>query len=121
MSKKKETSLGERMRQLRRERDWSQEKLAKMVGAHIQSIGIYEKGDSVPTALVLKKIADAFGVSTDYLISGESDNSVQLKNKDLLKRVEQLDRINPDSLKGLIEMMDLVIRDNHMKELAKAS
>lgn len=118
---KKEMSLGERIRQLRRERDWSQEKLAKMVGLHLQSIGLYEKDESIPTALVLKKIADAFGVSVDYIISGGTDKAVQIKNKELLKRIEQLDRISPEDLSGLLQMMDLVIRSHQVKELATAS
>jgi transcriptional regulator with XRE-family HTH domain len=118
---KKIQTLGDRIRQLRREKEWSQEKLAKTVGAHIQSIGIYEKDESIPNALILKKIADAFGVSVDYLISGESDNAVLIKNKELLKRVELLDRLNPNSLKTVIEVMDMALRDQQVKELAKAS
>lgn len=117
---KKDGSLGERIRLLRRERDWSQEKLAKMVGAHLQSIGLYEKDESSPSAQVLKKIADAFSVSVDYLLSGDTD-AVQIKNKELLKRVQQLDRVSPDDLKSLIDMMDLVIRNQQVKDLAKAS
>lgn len=120
--KTKETTLGERIRLLRRERDWSREQLAEVIDVHMQSIAAYERDSSIPSALVLKKIADAFGVSMEYLVSGEASNSVAVKNKELLKRVEQLDRVKPDELEGLLDMMDLVIiRSQLTKNLAKAS
>lgn len=120
--KTKETTLGERIRLLRRERDWSREQLAEAIDVHMQSIAAYERNSSIPSALVLKKIADAFGVSMEYLVSGEASNSVAVKNKELLKRVEQLDRVKPDELEGLFDMMDLVIiRSQLTKNLAKAS
>lgn len=75
----------------------------------------------MPTAPILKKIADAFGVSVDYLISGGSDHAVLIKNKELLKRVEILDRMNPNSLKTVLEVMDMAIHVQQVKDLAKAS
>ncbi|MBL7960934.1 helix-turn-helix transcriptional regulator [bacterium] len=116
----KEGSLGQRIRQLRREREWTQEQLAEAIEAHVQTVGLYEKG-TLPTALVLKRIADAFGVSMEYLVSGETNNTVTIKSKDLLKRIDQLQRLNPHSLKSLMDVMDVYIRDQQVKELARAS
>lgn len=119
--KNKEVTLGQRIRLLRRERDWSREKLAESIEVHVQSIAAYERDGSVPSALILKKIADAFGVSMEYLVSGSSNNSVSVKSKELLKRIEQLDRLSPDSLKSLLGVMDVYIRDQQVKELSRAS
>lgn len=116
---KKEVSLGQRIRQLRREREWTQDHLAQAIDIHVQTIGLYEKG-TMPTALVLKRMADVFGVTTDYLISGEADNTLTIKNKELLKRVQQLDRVNPDSLKSLLDMMDVYIQNKAVKDVVAA-
>jgi transcriptional regulator with XRE-family HTH domain len=119
--KTKDVTLGQRIRLVRKQRDWSREKLASLSDAHVQSIAAYERDVSIPSALVLKKIADALGVSMEYLVSGESNNTISVKSKELLKRVEQLDRVNPDSLKSLLDIMDVIIREQQMKELARAS
>jgi transcriptional regulator with XRE-family HTH domain len=125
MSKKsthKELSLGQRIRQLRRDRNWSQEEFGEKIDIHVQTIGVYEKDDTIPSALVLKKMAEVFGVTSDFLLFGETEGgAAKIKNKELLKRVEQLDRISPEGLKSLIDIMDLVIQRQQVKDLAKAS
>lgn len=107
---------------MRRDRDWSQEDLGKKIDIHWQTVALYERDSTIPSALVLKRIAEALGVSADFLLFGDSEAAQsKFRNKELLKRVEQLDRVNPDSLKSLLEIMDVIIRDHQVKELAKAS
>lgn len=75
----------------------------------------------LPAADVLKTMADVFGVSIDYLVLGDTDNaSLRVQNKDLFKRFQQLDRVSPEKIKGLIEVMDVYIRENAAKELLTA-
>lgn len=121
-TKKSTQSLGERIRQLRRERDFSREKLGEEIGIHWQTIGLYEKDDSIPSALILKKIADAFGVTTDYLLTGETQNDTvsKVRNKELLKRFQLLDRISPEDIRDLMGVMDVYIQKNAVKEAVTA-
>ena len=124
MSKKidRKENLGERIKQLRLARGWSQEEFGEKIDIHLQTIRVYEKDETIPSALVLKRMAEVFGVTADYLLFGESEGgSAKIKNKELLKRVEQLDRIKPESIKDLLGIMDVIIRDQQMKDLAKAS
>jgi transcriptional regulator with XRE-family HTH domain len=117
----KKISLGQRIRRLRREREWTQEEFAEKVGIHWRSAGRYEKDMVLPAADVLKTMADVFGVSIDYLVLGDTDNaSLRVQNKDLFKRFQQLDRVSPEKIKGLIEVMDVYIRENAAKELLTA-
>lgn len=51
------------MRQLRRERDWSQEQLAWEVPCDRTSIGRIERGVVSPTLDMMWKISAAFGIS----------------------------------------------------------
>lgn len=118
----KELSLGQRIRQLRRDRNWSQEEFGEKIDIHVQTIGVYEKDETIPSALVLKKMAEVFGVTSDFLLFGETEGgAAKIKNKELLKRVELIDRLNPGSLKTVFDVMDLVIRDQQVKDLSKAS
>lgn len=119
----KTVTLGERIRQLRKTRNWSQEDLGKKIDIHWQTIGTYEKNETIPSALVLKRIAESFEVTADYLLFGESDNVAMSKinDKELLRRVELLDKINTESKETLFKMLDMFIRDQQVKDLAKAS
>lgn len=51
----------------------SQADFAEKVGISRPTVGFYESGDRIPDALTLKQIAEACGVTTDYLV-GLSDN-----------------------------------------------
>lgn len=57
-----------RLKELRRERHMTQEALAKMLNISDGAISLYEKGERQPTFETLKKIADIFGVTIDYLL-----------------------------------------------------
>lgn len=53
---------------LRKEKGWSQTELAKLIGSSREIISKYEKDSVMPSIEMAKKIADAFGVSLDFLV-----------------------------------------------------
>ncbi len=55
-------ALGNRLRELRLERDLSQERLADLALLHRNMIGKYERGDSEIGLDALTRIADALGI-----------------------------------------------------------
>ena len=59
---------------LREKKEWSQTDLADQSTVSRVMIGKYERGEAVPSIEAAKKIADALGVSLDYLV-GEGVNS----------------------------------------------
>ncbi len=64
--------LGERLKTLREEAGFSQNKLAKLIGIQQSSLNRYESGFSNPTPETLLLFADYFDVSMDY-IYGRTD------------------------------------------------
>jgi len=63
--------LGYRLRELRKEKNLSQEDLGKILGITKVSISGYEKGTRVPSMDILTKILDVFLVPADYLLGRE--------------------------------------------------
>ncbi len=61
----------ERLNQLRRQKGLSQEQLAEMVGVTRQAVQKWESGASRPDMDNLSILARYFGVTLDYLITGE--------------------------------------------------
>lgn len=62
-----------RIRELREAKGWTQTELGKQVGVNQSAIDKYESGHIVPPVNRLYRLADAFGVSLDYLV-GRTDN-----------------------------------------------
>ncbi|MDL2232057.1 helix-turn-helix domain-containing protein [Ruminococcaceae bacterium OttesenSCG-928-L11] len=67
-------TFGERLRNLRLSRNFSQGDLAKRIGRNISMIGLYENSSRMPSYETLIRIARTFGVSTDYLLGVEPQN-----------------------------------------------
>jgi transcriptional regulator with XRE-family HTH domain len=61
-------ALGKRIRELRKERHYSQEKLAELASIHENHVRRIEGGIANPSYLVLIRIAKALGVSVADLI-----------------------------------------------------
>lgn len=55
----------------RKKNGWSQEELADMLGVSRQSVSKWEGAQAVPDLQKILKLAEIFGVSTDYLLKDE--------------------------------------------------
>lgn len=60
--------FSKRLHELRKENRISQEELAAAIGTTKSTISKYEHGTIEPTLSVIKKLADYFSVTTDYLL-----------------------------------------------------
>ena len=57
-----------RLRGLREKRYLSRRTLAELCGLSKNMISLYERGEKAPSVDALIRLADFFGVSTDYLL-----------------------------------------------------
>ena len=64
-------TIGERLKALRKERGYSQEDVAKMLGIGRTTYLKYESGENKPSRK-LKELASLFGVTTDYLLGRDT-------------------------------------------------
>lgn len=106
-------SIGERITQLRKAKNWSQDDLAKEIESSRVMIGKYERGDNSPSIEVLAKLAKAFNVSMDFLI-GEGELSSF--DKDLLRRIEDIEKLDNDTKQHLFFLIDNVIQNFKTKK-----
>ena len=63
-------TTGDRIFELRKQKGYSREALAKLCGVSSKSIQNYENGSRVPIIDNIKKIATVLETSVDYLIKG---------------------------------------------------
>ena len=67
-----DTFLARRVRDLRKARDLTLTQLAEQSGVSRSMISLIERQETSPTAAVLNKLADAFGISLPTLFAGEA-------------------------------------------------
>ncbi len=69
--------LGARIATLRRKAGWSQSQLAETLQISPSAVGMYEQGRREPSADLLVAMAHRFGVSVDYLLTGNPGNETE--------------------------------------------
>lgn len=94
-------TLYERIEDLRNSRHISQGKLEKELGFSNGSISKWKT--STPTPDRLQKLADYFGVSVEYIMTGKEPNSEAYYLNDETREIAQEIFDNPD-LKSLFDM-----------------
>jgi len=67
--------LGARIAALRKYLGWSQSELAARLQVSSSAVGMYEQGRREPSMELLVSMAKLFGVSTDYLLTGNTMGS----------------------------------------------
>lgn len=76
--------IGERIRQSRKEKGLKQEELAEKASISRVAVGNYERSDRIPPLDIAGRIADALGVSLDYLMTGDTSETT---DDELLNRI----------------------------------
>ena len=68
-------AFGKKLKDIRLSLNLSQSQLAKMTGISERSLYTYEQTGMLPRSSNLRKIADALGVSANYLLSEGCDDA----------------------------------------------
>jgi len=114
------SAFGAKILQLRKERGWSQPKVGKLIGTSGAIIGRYERGEITPSIEVARKMADAFGVTVDFLVSDREFPEI-LKDKEMLERWKALAEVPHPDRERILYLIDGLIRDAKARQTYQAS
>ena len=106
-------NIGDKIIQLRKTKNWSQEDLANQIGSSRIMIGKYERNDNAPSIDVIVKLVKALDVSVDYLL-GESLNASF--DKETLRRLEEMEKLPGEEKQRIFHFIDLIVRDFKAKQ-----
>lgn len=112
--------LGNKIRQLREERDWTQDELAKKVDKSQKTISSWEKGRTNPKVKELHQLCDVFGCTYETLTGIKQHDTQDITFDDVLIRVstfdlEELERLK-DHVTVLIRNQENLIKIEREKE-----
>ena len=106
--------LGEKITKLKKLKNLSQVDLAEVTGISRDAISKYERGDAIPSVQYAKKIADALGVSLDYLVS--DDDKEEVLDNDTLKRIRDIQKLPVSEKDKVFSVIDALVRDFKTKQ-----
>lgn len=103
-------TFAQRLLIVRQERGMKRSEVAERIGSTGPAYGRYERGERVPSIETAKIIADALGVSLDYLVG---DAPEPMRDRDMIARIEAIAKLTPERRSTLLDVMDAYLRDSH--------
>lgn len=102
--------IGQRIRDLRKQKRMSQTELAKSAGVSQTTVTAWETGKAEPSSSAVAKLADIFNVTTDYLLGRDVKEENSTDTKDLAEIMDsimtyngkELNQHDKDVVEGLI-------------------
>lgn len=109
-----------RLKECRNKKGWTQEGISKILNIKRPRYAKYETGENQPDYRILIKLADLFGVSTDYLLGRHQVNHYELPN-DEIKLLINLNNHLKNSDVNIQDVVDIVnwhyLNKEHIKEI----
>jgi putative transcriptional regulator len=99
-------AIGARLRDLREERGWTQRELDSRLGILQSKLSKYESGTHQPSLRTLVRMANLFGVSTDYLLTGSGTPAPPLRDDRLLDRFRRLGAAGEEMRAIVLSILD---------------
>lgn len=113
--------LADRLLEARKNKGISQQELAKLAKVHFTNVGKYERGEAIPAADILNRIAKALEVTTDFLMNGTmQDKSAEaINDEELLSQFRKIEKLPSDKKKLVKEFLDaFIFKSDLQKQLA---
>ena len=110
-------TFGKKISALRKDKKISQVQLAKMINTSTSVIGRYERDEMTPSVEAAKKIAKILNTTVGYLL-GETEQEDLFKNPDMLKRLNEIDKMEKEDKNHILYTIDALIKSVKFKNIA---
>lgn len=97
--------LGQRIKQLRICRQYSQESLAEMVGCNTSHISNIENNHTKVSLNVLLAIANALNTSIDYILCNQYENNSLALDNEILRVLKDCDEVKKEKVLKIISIL----------------
>lgn len=111
--------IKDKIKRLRKNKGLGQKQLAEIVGINTTHLSRLETGRYQPSVEVLKKLADALQVTTDYLVSDTDDEAEEIKIQDqsFINKIKLLDSLDEKEKETVINVIDAMLTKKKMLNL----
>jgi len=102
-------AFGIRLKDLRKQKGWTQKELANKLDIRYSHLNKYESGMHAPPLEKLIQLADIFDVSLDFLAMGLPMEESPIRNEMLFKRFKTLETFGEEDKTTVINVIDAII------------
>ena len=115
-------TVGQKIRKLRKEKDWTQAQLAEKMSMNMFNINRYENDRVRPRPKLVQKFAEALGVEVDELASDPTQELVNsFRDQELFEQMKTVDRLNEADREALKRIIQAVIIKNQVQSLTRSA
>jgi transcriptional regulator with XRE-family HTH domain len=108
-------AFGGRLKELRKQKRWSQKEMAAKVDIRFEQLNKHESGLNIPPAEMLVKLTDALGTTADFLLTGNPVEKTPLCNTRLFQCFQAVERFEPGDQEAVIILIDAMIAKHQME------
>lgn len=112
MTEQIEVFIGKQIEKLRKNSNETQKELADSLGIRQQTLSLYEKGDRAMNVLILKKIAERYNISADYLLGLSDVPQIDATAEDAFR---ELERVKANYQKYIAEVKSITEKQNALQ------
>lgn len=105
---------------LRKERKWSQKDIAEKVNIDYKNVSRWETGRSIPSTDAIVKLAETFGVTTDYLLFDNvpKNGRVSIDDPELLDQFQEVSTMDKEDKAAIKRIVAAMIFKGKVGELS---
>ena len=115
-----------KLKELRKQKGFSQDEVANALEITLRTYQNYEYGQREPSIEMIFKLADFFGVTTDYLLGRETEPKpleqlAKINGLDITEEVllEEYMKLEPQKRKAIIDFMKRGIKEAERREASE--
>jgi len=115
-------TFGQRVAQLRKDRDWTQELLASKVGVHVRHVSRWETGRNAPHPKMKHRLAEIFEVPIETLNPKEELSALSdlIQDDELVEEIQMLKELDPADRATVRQVIKAFTTKKRMSQLISA-
>jgi transcriptional regulator with XRE-family HTH domain len=118
-ARRKEESLGEKLRRLRKAKGFTQAELADAIGSSQRMITYYEKHDGTPAAPVVLKLAEVLSATPEEILGLEKGRRrtepETPENLRLWRRLKQVEKLSPTERRQVLQLIEALVERSELR------
>ncbi len=114
--------FGQKLAQLRKQKDWTQEYLANLVGVHVRHVSRWETGRNLPHPSMRQQLAKIFEISADEFVPPPQNADVEelLQDQELLEEIRLLRELDAHDRATVRQVIKAFATKKRMAQLISA-
>ncbi|WP_438712363.1 helix-turn-helix domain-containing protein [Aquimarina muelleri] len=110
------SDFGKNLKQLRTEKEYSQEAFAKLIEIHVTNLSKYERDISLPSIEVAQRMAKVLGISIDQLVYGDNKANTEISDNNLLLLFNKTQSLDDKQKSTVIELLEAFLLSASLKK-----